>query len=101
MLTKDKIIDVPLEKRLDLERYGVKRIGIFGSFVRNEQGPDSDIDFWVEYEPGKKSFQNYMQLAFWLEDTFQRKIDLITPESISRHIAPYVEKELEYVPLSA
>ena len=101
MLTKDKIMDVLLEKRLDLERYGVKRIGIFGSFVRNEQGPDSDIDFWVEYEPGKKSFQNYMQLAFWLEDTFQRKIDLITPESISRHIAPYVEKELEYVPLSA
>ena len=94
-------MDVLLEKRLDLERYGVKRIGIFGSFVRNEQGPDSDIDFWVEYEPGKKSFQNYMQLAFWLEDTFQRKIDLITPESISRHIAPYVEKELEYVPLSA
>lgn len=101
MLDKEKIIHLLLEKRLELEKYGVKRIGLFGSFVRNEQGPESDIDFWVEYAPGKKNYTNFMQLAFLLEDTFHRKIDLVTPESISRHIAPYVEKELEYVPLSA
>ncbi|RMG20713.1 MAG: nucleotidyltransferase [Bacteroidetes bacterium] len=101
MLSKEDIKQVLLEKRTELERFGIKRIGIFGSFVRNEQKPDSDLDIMVEYLPGQKTFQNYMQFAFFLEDTFQRKIDLVTPESISKYIYPYVKKEIEYVSLVA
>jgi len=101
MITKEEIKREILAKREELARYGVKRLGIFGSFVRNEQRPDSDLDILVEYLPGKKNFNNYIQLAFLLEDTFHRKIDLVTPESISKYIYPYVEQEIEYVSLVA
>jgi len=101
MLTKEEIRQTLLEKRTELERLGIKQIGIFGSFVRNEQRADSDLDILVEYLPGKKTFHNFMQVAFFLEDTFQRKIDLVTPESMSKYIYPYVKEEIEYVSLVA
>ncbi len=101
MITKEEIKREILARREELKLYGVKRLGIFGSFVRNEQRPDSDLDILVEHLPGKKTFNNYVQLAFLLEDTFHRKIDLVTPEAISKHIYPYVEKEIEYVSLVA
>lgn len=101
MLTKEDIKRILLENRTQIERYGVKSIGIFGSFVRGEQKPDSDLDMMVEYFPGKKTFQNYTQLAFWLEDTFKRKVDLVTPESMSKYIYPQVKQEIEYVSLVA
>ncbi len=101
MLTKEEIKKTLLEKRGELTAYGVKRLGIFGSFVRDEQRADSDLDILVEYLPGKKTFRNYMNLAFLLEDTFHRKIDLITPEAMSKYIYPYVKEEVEYVSLVA
>ncbi len=101
MLNKEDIKRILLEKKTEIKKYGVKRIGIFGSFVRGEQHQGSDLDFMVEYIPGKKNFDNFMNLAFFLEDTFQRKIDLITPESLSQYISPYVLEEVEYVSLIA
>ena len=101
MLTKQDIKRILLEKKPEIKSYGVKRIGIFGSFVRNEQHQESDLDFMVEYLPGQKNFDNFMNLAFLLEDTFQRKIDLLTPESLSKYIYPYVLEEIEYVSLVA
>lgn len=65
------------------ERFGVKRIGIFGSFVRGEQKETSDIDLVVEFE--KPDFDNFMDLAFYLEDLTGRSIDILTPEGI-KHI---------------
>jgi predicted nucleotidyltransferase len=101
MLNKEDIKQKLLEKRTELVRYGVKRLGIFGSFARNEQKPGSDLDVMVEYLPGEKTFSNHMKLAFLLEDTFHMKIDLITPESMSKYIYPHVQKEIEYVSLVA
>ena len=101
MATKKEIIYSLQGKREEILQLGVKRLGIFGSVVRNEQNPNSDIDIIVEFFPGKKSFHNFMQLAFLLEDTFQKKIDLVTPESISKYIYPHIQKEIEYVPLAA
>ena len=101
MLNKEEIKRILLEKRTEIANYGVKRIGIFGSFVRGEQHPDSDLDVMVEYLPGQKTFRNFMNLAFLLEDTFQRKIDLITPESMSPYLYPHVSEEIEYVSLVA
>lgn len=101
MLDKEDIKKILLARKTEIKTYGVKRIGIFGSFVRGEQHPESDLDFMVEYLPGQKNFDNFMNLAFLLEDTFQRKIDLITPESISQYIYPQVLEEIEYVSLVA
>ena len=49
---------------------GVARLGVFGSFVRNEQGRDSDVDLLVEFAPGQKNFDNFMALGFYLEELF-------------------------------
>lgn len=79
-----------------LRKYGVKRCGVFGSFARGQQTSDSDIDVLVEFEPGAKSFDNFMQLAFFLEDRLGRRVELITPESLSPYIGPRILREVEY-----
>lgn len=93
-LTDTEIIET-LRKHSDvLKKYGVKKIGLFGSFVRKEQKVDSDIDFLVEFE--KPDFDNFMDLAFFLEDLFGRKVELITNGSLSPYIQPSVEKEVKW-----
>ena len=76
---------------------GVRRLGIFGSFVRGEARADSDVDMLVEFEPAKKTFDNFMQLSFFLEDLLRARVELVTPESLSPYIRPYILREVEYV----
>ena len=64
--------------------FGVKRIGIFGSFARGEQKRTSDVDVLVEFAHGKATFDNFMQLAFY--DLFSRKADLPIVKGIDRYI---------------
>jgi len=64
------------------ERYGVKKIGIFGSFARGEENQGSDVDILVEFDEGKKTFDNYMDLKYFLQDLFGRKIDLVTIQAL-------------------
>ncbi len=93
-LTDKVILKILKEQKEILKKYGVKRIGLFGSFVRGEQKEYSDIDFLVEFE--KPSFDNFMDLAFYLEDLFGKKVELITNGSLSPYIQPYVEKEIKW-----
>jgi len=83
-----------------LKFYGVKRYGVFGSFVHGEQTDRSDVDILVEFEPGQKSFDNFMQLAFFLEDALGRRVELVTPESLSPYIGPHILREVEYASAS-
>ncbi len=93
-LTGQEIIKV-LEERSDiLRKYTVKKIGLFGSYTRGEQRKYSDMDFLVEFE--EPTFDNFMDLVFFLEDLFGRKVDLITEGSLSPYIRPYVEKEIRW-----
>lgn len=72
--------------------FAVKRIGLFGSFARGEQKETSDIDILVEFE--KPTFRNFMDLSFYLEDLFGKKVDLVTVKGLHPRIRPYVEKEV-------
>ena len=83
-----------------LQNYGVKRCGLFGSFVRGEATPKSDIDLLVEFEPSLKTFINFMDLCFFLEELFERKVDVLTPESLSPIFGHKILAEVEYVPFS-
>jgi predicted nucleotidyltransferase len=58
-------------KKEIVEKYKVKKIGIFGSYVREEQIDESDIDILVEFEEGYKTFDNYMDLKFYFEDIME------------------------------
>lgn len=77
--------------------FGVERIGIFGSFVRNEMNKNSDVDFFVEFKEGCKNYDNFMDLAFFLRELTGREIELVTPDSLSPFIGPEIMKELDYV----
>ena len=85
-----------LEEVLPLlrERFGVARIGIFGSTARGEERPESDVDVLVEFAPGQTTFRNFMELAFYLEELFGRRVDLVTEQGLSRYIRPNVEQEV-------
>ena len=93
-LNSEEIIKILKENKDVLIKYGIKKIGLFGSFVRGEQKDYSDIDFLVEFE--KPNFDDFMDLSFFLEDLFGRKIELITNGSLSSYIEPYIEKEVKW-----
>ncbi|MGI8640659.1 MAG: nucleotidyltransferase family protein [Pyrinomonadaceae bacterium] len=93
---KDQIFSRLREHQTEIRRFGVRRFGLFGSFLRGMQTGQSDVDLLVEFESGQKSFDNFMRLGFFLEDLLERKVDLITPESLSPHIGPKILREVEY-----
>ena len=77
-------------------RFGVARIGIFGSYVRGEEKPESDVDVLVEFREGEKTFDHYMDLKFYLEDLFGRKVDLVMKEAIKRRLREPILSEVVY-----
>ncbi len=85
------------EHRTEIRALGVRRLGVFGSFLKGTQRADSDVDLLVEFEEGAKSIDHFMGLALLLEDTTGRRVDLLTPESLSRFMRPRILGEVEYV----
>ena len=99
--TKQDVLKILHHNRDRLKALGVSRIGLFGSFVRGEQQHESDIDLLVAFEAGQKTFDAFMELSFLLEEILQRRIELVTVESLSPYIGPYILKEVEYAALAA
>lgn len=81
-----------------LASFGVNRIGLFGSYVRNEQKPQSDIDILVDFEPEKETFDNLMNLYNYLEKLFDnKKIEVVTTNGLSPYLGKYILNEVNYV----
>jgi len=81
--------------RRELEkRFTVVRIGIFGSFIRDEAGPESDLDILVEL--AEPTFDHYMDLKFFLEELFQRPVDLVMVDTLKPRLKPIIDKEVVY-----
>ena len=99
--TKQDILNVLEQNRLHLQGLGVRRIGLFGSFLRGEQRSDSDIDLLAEFESGRKTFDAFMELALFLESVLQHQVELVTVESLSPYIGPHILMEVEYAALAA
>lgn len=95
VLSKHFIKRTLVDNRETLKKYGVKQIGLFGSYVNGTAHAASDIDLLVELE--RLTFHDYMGLVLFLEDLFERKIDLVTAKSVKPRLKPYIEKEVEYV----
>lgn len=96
---KEQLINLINQNQQMLRNFGAAKIGIFGSFVRNEQTDKSDIDLLVEFIKDKKTFKNFIGLIYYLEDLSGRKVELLTPQSLSPYIKPHILKEIEYVSL--
>ena len=81
-----------------LADYGVSSIGLFGSTVRNENGPDSDIDILVDFSDGKETYDNLMSVCDLLQSTFKRsKLDVVTKKGLSPYIKSVILSETKYV----
>jgi predicted nucleotidyltransferase len=78
-------------------QYGIRRIGIFGSFARGDAKRTSDVDVLVEFAAGQATFDNFMRLAYDLEDLLKRKVDLLTVAGIDKYIRSRVEHEVIWV----
>lgn len=96
MLAKEKILSSILAEREHIKKYGAKKIGLFGSFTRSEQRETSDVDILVEFEKGTKTFDNYMELKFFLERLLGCKVDLVIADALKPRIKPYVMREIKY-----
>lgn len=99
--SKEAVVQRLLEARQRLASLGVTSVGLFGSFVRGEQTPSSDVDLLVEFMPKKHTFDNFMEVAFFLEEILGRKVEVVTPEALSPHIGPHILQEVERVPIAA
>lgn len=94
-MTKEEIKKILSDNKGILKRYKVKSIALFGSYVRNEQTEDSDIDFLVEFE--QDTYNNFVNLIFTLEDLFKKEVTVVSTEDLSPYIRPYVLKEVEKI----
>ena len=99
--TKREVLRTLIDHSQQLKELGVKKVGLFGSFVRGEQTAESDIDLLVQFEPDKKSFDNFMHLSALLEELLQRRVEIVTTEALSPYIGPHILSEVEYASLSS
>jgi predicted nucleotidyltransferase len=97
--TKEEIVERLRTQAEQIRSLGVRRLGVFGSFVKDAQRPESDVDVLVEFEPERKSFDGFMELAFLLEELLQRRVELVTPESLSPYLRPRILTEVQDVSL--
>lgn len=95
--TKDDVLNRLRDLESRLRSLGVRRLGLFGSFVREEQVPASDVDVLLEFEPGRKNFDNFMRIALLLEEVLERPVELVTTEALSPHLGPRILNEVEDV----
>ncbi|MBI4824679.1 MAG: nucleotidyltransferase family protein [Nitrospirae bacterium] len=92
-MTKEDIKRIIRENEKILERYKVKSVALFGSYVRNEQREDSDVDLLVEFKD--PTYDNFINLVFTLEGLFKKEVTVVTSKGMSPYILPYVLKEAE------
>jgi len=93
-MNRDEILRKLEENRETIRGFGVRRLGIFGSYARGEQTESSDMDFLVEFE--KATFDNYFDLKFYLEELFGRPVDLGTADTIKPRIRSTILEETVY-----
>ena len=77
-------------------RYGVTRLALFGSVVRDSARPDSDVDILVAFD-GPATSSRYFGVQFFLEDLLGRRVDLVTDKALRPALRPYVEREAVHV----
>jgi predicted nucleotidyltransferase len=79
-----------------VQRFGVKRLRLFGSTARDEARDDSDVDILVEFD-GPATFDGYFSLLNFLETRLGAGVDLVTGKGLKERVRPYVEKDAIHV----
>jgi len=94
-MTKEYILEFLKNHKEEFRnKYQVEKIGLFGSYARNEAREDSDIDILVEMP---SSFDNFFDLKYFLEDSLGKNVDLGKLKNLRLLVKQYVDKEIVYV----
>jgi predicted nucleotidyltransferase len=98
MTTKQNILRVLRSRKTEFSKFGIRNIGLFGSYIRNEQHLGSDIDLLLDFEPEAENFDNLMAVYDLVEQLFKgEKIEVVTLNGLSPYIGPSILKEVQYV----
>ena len=96
LLDKTLILKVLKEIKKEIKsKYMVNDIGLFGSYVKDMQNDSSDIDFLVEFEKGADLF-HFMGLILFLEEKFNRKVDVISKPALKEDLRENIMQEVIY-----
>jgi hypothetical protein len=92
MNTRNEIIEfLKTNRELLLTKYHVTKIGLFGSFARNEQNSDSDVDLLIELEDGTKNIYDLKNsLKEYLSQSFERSVDIAR----EKYLKPYAKEQI-------
>ncbi len=97
-MNKQFILQYLINHKSDLmDKYGVVKIGLFGSYARGDNNTDSDIDLAVEIEKGKKNIHNFLALKRELESVFETDVDLGIESTLKPTVRADIEREIIYV----
>ena len=98
MTTQEHILKTLKSNKIKLTKFGIRNVGLFGSYRRNEQSSESDIDLLIDFEPEKENFDNLMAVYDLFEKIFKNeKVEVVTKNGLSPHIGPLILKEVQYV----
>lgn len=95
-LCREEVLARLEQNREVIRRFGVERMGLFGSCARGDVAPPNDLDFVVELKT--TSFDAYMDLKFFLEDLFDCPVDVVLQHTIKPRLRSQIMKELVDVP---
>jgi predicted nucleotidyltransferase len=102
VITKKQVVDRIGANAVLLRKYGISKIGVFGSYARQRQRAESDIDILIDFEGEKETFDNFMCVCDLLERVFSgHKLDIVTAGGLSPYIGPHILKNVEYVQISS
>jgi len=96
-LTRDEAIRRLQSAEPEIRSLGVERLALFGSVLRGEARPDSDVDILVGFVPGEKSFDRLLALSDLLEERLGRRVEIVTTEALSPFLGPRILAEAQDV----
>ena len=97
-MKKETVIQRLASIKHQLTEFGVSSLALFGSTVREENTPRSDIDILVDFADGQETYTNYLTVCEILQQTFKRyKVDIVTKNGLSPYIGPAILDEAQYV----
>ncbi len=98
MTTQTNILQILKTYKPKLSKFGISNLGLFGSYSKDEQSDNSDIDILIDFEPNKENFDNYMAVYDLLESVFKdEKVEVVTKNGLSPYIGPKILNEVLYV----
>ena len=101
MVTKSIIKKQIQQNASRIKAYGISSTGLFGSYASQKQVEGGDIDILIDFEVGKETFDNFMEVCFRLNTIFKgHKVELVTANGLSPYVGPHILNSVEYVQIA-